>query len=563
MKKVYFLLLTFFVMTLALHGQTRPRLAILPFTGGSGEDGETIAEFFSSEPEITRNFTAIPRTRAFENIMREQQFQRSGLTDSDTIAELGRQLNAEYVLAGHITSLGASNLLLITIVHVESFQQIAGDYREYRRIEETPTFLPDMARRIAAAARQDTSRLPRLAVLPFNVLSSGINQGDAEVLAQILATDIANSGRYAVFPRTKAIETVMAEHQIQRTGMTDPESIRLIGVAVNAQYVLSANVRSLGTDKYFSASILHIEGGNQEEGTYKRYQDVSDGLALMAELAGELTQPRIAGISDNFVRISGGTFTMGSPEDEPERQYNEVQHRVTLSGFYINKYEVTQREYQEIMGTNPSNYFKGENLPVDNVSWYDAIEFCNRLSHREGLTPVYTIDKTRIDPNNMSYEDTLKWLVSRNPNANGYRLPTEAEWEYACRAGTTTPFSTGNNITTDQANFNGNYPYNNNAKGVYRERITTVGSFAPNPWGLYDMHGNIEEWCWDWYGDYSRNAQTNPVGASSESEERVVRGGRYFDSADVVRSAKRSTSPPSWDSRYAYIVGFRLVRNAD
>jgi TolB-like protein len=189
----------------ALFAQNRPRLAILPFTGSNAEEAEALAEFFSFEPEITRNFTPVPRTRAVENIMKEQRFQRSGLTDSDTISELGKQMNADYVLAGHITSLGQSKLLLITIIHVEQLRQVAGDYREYRRIEETEAFLPGMARRMAAASRQDASRLPRLAVLPFNPLSSGVNEGDAEVLSQILATDIANSGKYAVFPRARTI----------------------------------------------------------------------------------------------------------------------------------------------------------------------------------------------------------------------------------------------------------------------------------------------------------------------------------------------------------------------
>jgi len=157
------------------------------------------------------------------------------------------------------------------------------------------------------------------------------------------------------------------------------------------------------------------------------------------------------------------------------------------------------------------------------------------------LTPAYTING-----------ENVTW----NQNANGYRLPTEAEWEYACRAGTTTPFSTGNNITTSQANYNGNYPYNNNAKGTYRATTTAVGSFSPNSWGLYDMHGNVFEWCWDWLGDYSSNAQTDPRGASSGSG-RVIRGGSWDNSALYLRSAYRNSYAPS---NRLYNIGFRLVR---
>lgn len=134
---------------------------------------------------------------------------------------------------------------------------------------------------------------------------------------------------------------------------------------------------------------------------------------------------------------------MGSPESEMQRETDEVQHNVTVSNFYIGRYEVTQKQYEEVMGENPSN-FKGDNLPVENVSWYDAIDFCNKLSQNEGLTPVYTIDG-----------DNVGW----DRSANGYRLPTEAEWEYAARAGTTTPFNTEDSISDEEANYYGHYPY--------------------------------------------------------------------------------------------------------
>jgi formylglycine-generating enzyme required for sulfatase activity len=228
---------------------------------------------------------------------------------------------------------------------------------------------------------------------------------------------------------------------------------------------------------------------------------------------------------------------MGSPANEPERSGSEVQHQVTVSGFSMGNYEVTQKEWREVMGNNPS-YFQGDHLPVESVSWYEAVEYCNRRSQREGLTPAYTINGTN---------------VSWNRNANGYRLPTEAEWEYACRAGTIGPFSTGNNISTGQANYDGNNPYNNNAKGSYRGKTVSVGSFAPNSWGLYDMHGNVWEWCWDRYGDYPGGAQTDPAGAY-----RVRRGGSWSGSARYLRSASRYSYAPAVRSRY---LGFRLVRS--
>jgi TolB-like protein len=276
------------LLSLALHGQNKQRLGILPFTGGVGGDGETIAMLLSYRTEIQEAFVVVPRISSINSIMAEQQFQRSGLTDSDTISSLGRQLNADFVVAGHIQDLGDRHLILITIINVESLEQVAGDYREYSAIEEIQNLIPDMAKRLIAATRLDLSQLPKLAVLPFNIPTE-VNQDDAEVLAQLLATEVANSGKYAVLPRTKTIELAMQEQQIQRSGITDPSSIKAIGKATNAQYVLAGDVRSLGSLNMFAASILNVNDGSQLIGNFENYRNIEDGLALMAKLSEKLT----------------------------------------------------------------------------------------------------------------------------------------------------------------------------------------------------------------------------------------------------------------------------------
>jgi formylglycine-generating enzyme required for sulfatase activity len=233
------------------------------------------------------------------------------------------------------------------------------------------------------------------------------------------------------------------------------------------------------------------------------------------------------GVVLEMVSIPGGSFLMGSPRNEEGRDDDESpQHRVTIAPFFIGKFPITQSQYQAVMGNNPSDFKEdGAHRPVENVSWNDAIAFCQKLSQKSKGT---------------------------------YRLPSEAEWEYACRAGTTTPFHFGETITPNLVNYDGNYTYGKALEGEYREKTIAVGHFPPNAFGLFDMHGNVWEWCADhWHPNY-QGAPTNGNAwiTGGDSSLRLLRGGSWYCNPRNCRSAFRFRLSPDYCFRS---FGFRVV----
>ncbi|MCL2762878.1 MAG: outer membrane beta-barrel protein [Treponema sp.] len=267
----------------------KDNLAILPFTGGQGDEGETIAELFSFDARLNEHFNPIPRTSISRAISSEQGFQmNSGMTDADTIVSIGKQLGAQYVVAGSITSVGNNKLLVISIMDIKNLQQIAGDYQTYTNIEEIRGKLPNMAANIIQATRNNTFNLPKLAIVPIQ-LQGDVDQRVADTLAQLLATHIIRSEIYAVYPRTKSLEQVMSEHNTQLSGISADENIVGIGYGENPELVLSVVARKLGASNMFNAVIINILTGAQVVGRSVDYRNIDDGMRVMETLAHNLT----------------------------------------------------------------------------------------------------------------------------------------------------------------------------------------------------------------------------------------------------------------------------------
>ena len=264
--------------------------------------------------------------------------------------------------------------------------------------------------------------------------------------------------------------------------------------------------------------------------------------------------------------VPPGEFHIGSPPSEDDHRENELQHHVKITEpFYLSVHEVTQKEFERVTGRNPSLFVGhgGPNdrvtgvetgkFPVETVYWYDAVEFCNLLSQRDGLQPCYRMSDVERNP-----DASIRSATVRLEKADGYRLPTEAQWEYACRAGTTTPFNFGSVNNGQDANVDSTHPYGTEAEGPYYRGTTEVGQYRANAFGMHDMHGNVWEWCEDWYDDqfYNRSPENDPRGPETGTR-RVSRGGCWSSFAGYSRSAMRTGDAP--DHRDSS-TGFRVAR---
>ncbi|GHV46931.1 hypothetical protein AGMMS49546_35850 [Spirochaetia bacterium] len=383
-------------------------------------------------------------------------------------------------------------------------------------------------------------------IIPSFDLVDGATPRERDTITRYFMSDLANTKVFRVADRGN-LEKRMAEMKFQTSDWSNSEKTAELMKGINADYVIIGTIvkRSDG---------LAVDAMLEELSTFEvigtarvRMSSAEDAFDVMEGFVSNLVKNvtgsgpsgavrpssinRNTPVPANMVQVPAGTFSMGGNGDGDGKPI----HQVTISRpFFMSRTEITQKEWVEVMGSNPSNW-KGENLPVEMVSWFDALEYCNKRSQKEGLTPAYSGSGD---------------YIRCNFNANGYRLPTEAEWEWAAKGGgkdfMITDYSGSNNP-------DGVAWYTNNSGG----RTHEAGTKAPNSLGLYDMSGNVWEWCWDWYGTYSSGAQTDPAGASSGSSRVVRGGGSWASAAQGLRSAYRNGNTPS--NRYGSI-GFRVVR---
>lgn len=391
---------------------------------------------------------------------------------------------------------------------------------------------------------------PIISVLDFHT-DEGISVNEMKVYISLLTSALFKTGVYTVIDVSER-ERLLSELEFSVSDCSDESCQLEIGKLLAAEAIVIGRIGRLGSRYILTVKMLETDTGraiNTADGVYENLDDMVDNVKNIAgEIASvhikeeipvvkdteeKIVQPEEPGpVPEDMVYVGGGTFLMGKssgPDDE------KPAHEVKLGSFYMMKYEVTQKQWREVMGSNPS-HFKGDNLPVENVSFNDVIIFCNRLSEKEGLTPCYSGSGENI---------------ACDFSANGYRLPTEAEWEFAARGGNKSKGYkyAGSDTIGSVAWFLGNSG----------DKTHPVGTKAANELGLYDMSGNVWEWCWDYYGKYDASAVTDPTGPL-KGFARIKRGGSWVLLEEGCYITNRHNGGANGRSSS---VGFRVVRKKE
>jgi formylglycine-generating enzyme required for sulfatase activity len=421
-------------------------------------------------------------------------------TDAKCEVEMGRMIGAEYLITGEILRYAGKLRVQVKVHHVPSGHFIGSEDTKAGKLEKQESMLSAVS-----------------TVLMNKVL---VHSG------------VAAPAPTPVYKPTPAPYVPSAGADPAFEELVKKEQAR-----IEAEGRLAADNKAQLDADYGALKSLHDSAYSKEAkkaGYQKFIEKWPDDKTYMPGVKRWLA---MGDVPEEFVLVKAGRFQMGSPKNEKGRSKDETQHSVTISkAFLLGTTEVTQGQWKAVMGSNPSKFSSGgDNCPVEQVSWNEAVDFCNRLSDKESLSRCYS-----------GGGDNISW----DRSCTGYRLPSEAEWEYAARAGTTTRFACGDSDSCLDS------------MGWYLENsgnsTRSVATKRANSWGLYDMHGNIWEWTWDWYNKkYPSASVTDPVGPSSGSG-RVIRGGGSYDLAGACRSAIRGSIDPG--DRYLFL-GFRLARS--
>ncbi|MBQ7819223.1 MAG: formylglycine-generating enzyme family protein [Bacteroidales bacterium] len=399
------------------------------------------------------------------------------------------------------------------------------------------------------------SQVKKIAILETVDKNGDISYAHKLMLRASLSKAITNTEGYEAYDRTD-IDAIMGEQNFQRTGMVSDDQIRQLGEMTGAMYILIAEAAKVdNANMFITAKILNVETAKTEmtdnvlmANTPSDIQHGCESLANKLLGVGKsnptkvvTTQPQATNRSQTIssgknyienalnlnmemVYVEGGTFMMGATSEQGGDARNEElpAHNVQLDSYYIGAHEVTQAQWQAVMGNNPS-HFKGDDFPVEQISWEEAIAFCGELSRLTGKT---------------------------------YTLPTEAQWEYAARGGQKSENSKySGSFVVDVVAWYSENSATSKILFFEKERSHSVGTKRPNELGIYDMSGNVWEWCSDWYGNYSYSPETNPIGPVA-GEGKVIRGGSWYDNAASCRvSSRRKLAPSNNNSEY----GFRIV----
>jgi formylglycine-generating enzyme required for sulfatase activity len=527
MKKMLFTLLAV-ICTAAAFGQSRQTVAV--YVTGGKEEGANDMLSASLKEAITKSkdYVAVERTASFlQQLRKEQKYQSSGNVGDSDIARLGRQSGAKYVCVAEIMPVSGGDFVTARLIGVESASVVAtadgaDQITSLETLMRTSEAIAAQLVRDAAQSRQGSAKA-RVAVY----VTGGEGGGEAnKILGIKLVSAITKSAKYAAMERTDAfLKQLRGEHAYQASGNVDDSQLAALGRQFGVQYVCAAKVSSAYGSKALTVSLIDVETA-EVTAVSKAALSSADVSALISvtqkiskEIAGKTMEEEaeeeaeeaaeeaakkraLESIAQSMVYVSGGTFAMGCTSEQGSSCYDDEKpaHYVTVSSFHIGKYEVTQAQWKLLMGSNPSG-FQGDNRPVENVSWDDAQAFIRKLNAETG---------------------------------KNYRLPTEAEWEYAARGGNRSSGYkySGSSYLADVAWFTDN-------SGA---QTHPVGTKNANELGIHDMSGNVWEWCQDWY--------------DSSNRYRVARGGSWGSSAGSCRVAARTSASP--DNRSGYL-GFRLA----